>query len=137
MLNLSLKTRFLFLLVCLTSAFAATTASAQDVVVTGEWHGIFNINIGGDREIIFTITQDGDALKAVFDSPTQGIFAVSAESVTVNGNNIQILIPRVDGIYSGSILSERGSDGQPISIDGDWNQAGEFMPIVLNRKIAD
>ncbi len=137
MLNLSLKTRFLFFIATLACLLTASLANAQDARLIGEWRGTFNINIGGDRELVFTITQDGEALKAIFDSPTQGMYAISAESVMVNGNNIQILLPRIDGIYSGSILKDMGSDGQPARIDGDWSQAGEFIPILLTRKIAD
>lgn len=126
------------LVVMLTGTFSSyfnSGSSAQELSLAGEWRGTFNINIGGDREIIFTLTEEAGTLKAVFDSPTEAIMAVSAESVTVTGNNIRIFIPRIQGEYFGTIHQERAPDGQPVRIDGNWSHAGEFMPITINRTL--
>lgn len=128
------------LAVMLTGTFSSyfnSGANAQELSLSlaGEWRGTFNINIGGDREIIFTLTEEGGALKAVFDSPTEAIMAVSAESVTITGNDIRIFIPRIQGEYFGTIHADRAPDGQPVRIDGDWSHAGEFMPITIHRTL--
>src|SRR5690606_5296831 len=43
---------------------AGNSALAQDVIeeadLVAEWRGVYNINIGGDRDIIFTVTHDED-----------------------------------------------------------------------------
>lgn len=142
MLNLFVKSRYrpipaLLLLI----AIGAGSAQAQDAIeeadLVGEWRGIYNINIGGDREIIFTVTHDEDGLKATFDDPSRGMLAISVETITFDGKNIRFQIPRIYGDYNGIVLPALGSDGKPLRIDGDWAQAGEFIPIMLNRTLAD
>ena len=124
-----------FLLACLFAASLVPVSSAQAPSLAGEWRGTYNINIGGDREIIFTLTEVDGVLTGTFDNPTAGIMAVSVESISVNGNDIRLLIPRIQGEYYGTIRDELGADGKPVRIDGDWSQAGEYIPISLTRTV--
>lgn len=123
------------LLACLLGTGLLCVASAQSPSLAGEWRGTYNINIGGDREIIFTLTEVDGVLTGVFDNPTAGIMAVAVETLVVNGNDIRMLIPRIQGEYYGTIRDELGADGKPVRIDGDWSQAGEYIPITLNRTV--
>ncbi len=123
------------LLLCFLLSGLLASASAQSPSLAGEWRGTYNINIGGDREIIFTLTEVDGVLTGVFDNPTAGIMAVSVETLVVNGNDIRMLIPRIQGEYYGTIRDELGADGKPVRIDGDWSQAGEYIPITLTRTI--
>jgi len=125
----------LFLLLCLLAAGVVTSASAQSPALAGEWRGTYNINIGGDREIIFTLTEVDGVLKGVFDNPTAGIMAVAVETLVVNGNDIRMFLPRIQGEFYGTIRDELGADGMPVRIDGDWSQAGEYIPITLTRTV--
>lgn len=128
-----------FLRVCLLLGITAggllATAGAQTPSLAGEWRGTYNINIGGDREIIFTLTEVDGVLTGVFDNPTAGIMAVTVETLVVNGNDIRMLIPRIQGEYYGTIRDALSADGKPVRIDGDWSQAGEYIPITLTRTI--
>ena len=126
----------LFLLLCLLATGVITSSSAQSPSLAGEWRGTYNINIGGDREIIFTLTEVNGVLSGVFDNPTAGVMAVSVETLSIDGNNIRMLIPRIQGEYYGTIRDELGADGKPVRIDGDWSQAGEYIPITLRRTVA-
>jgi mRNA-degrading endonuclease YafQ of YafQ-DinJ toxin-antitoxin module len=65
------------LLLCFLLSGLLASASAQSPSLAGEWRGTYNINIGGDREIIFTLTEVDGVLTGVFDNPTAGIMAVS------------------------------------------------------------
>ena len=125
----------LFLLLCLLATGVITSSSAQSPSLAGEWRGTYNINIGGDREIIFTLTEVNGVLSGVFDNPTAGVMAVTVETLVVNGNDIRMLIPRIQGEYYGTIRDELGADGKPVRIDGDWSQAGEYIPISLTRTV--
>ena len=125
----------LFLLACVFAASVMPVSSAQAPSLAGEWRGTYNINIGGDREIIFTLSEVDGVLTGTFDNPTAGIMAVSVESISVNGNDIRLLIPRIQGEYYGTIRDELGADGRPVRIDGDWSQAGEYIPISLTRTV--
>lgn len=109
----------------------------QETDLVGEWRGLYNINIGGDREIIFTVTHNGENLQATFDDPSRGMLAINVETVTFDGKNIRFQVPRIYGDYNGIVLPESGTDDKPLRIDGDWAQAGEFIPIMLNRTVAD
>jgi hypothetical protein len=126
----------LLLLVCAFAASMLPASSAQSPSLAGEWRGTYNINIGGDREIIFTLREVDGVLTGTFDNPTAGIMAVSVESINVNGKDIRLLLPRIQGEYYGTIRDELGADGQPVRIDGDWSQAGEYIPITLRRSVA-
>jgi len=143
MLNLFVKSRYrpipaLLLLIAIgAGSFAQAQDAIEEAALVGEWRGLYNINIGGDREIIFTVTHDEDGLKATFDDPSRGILAINVDTVTFDGKNIRFQIPRIYGDYNGIVLPAPGTDGKPLHIDGDWAQAGEFIPIMLNRTLAD
>jgi len=126
----------LFLLLCLLATGVITSSNAQSPSLAGEWRGTYNINIGGDREIIFTLTEVDGVLTGVFDNPTAGVMAVTIETLVVNGNDIRMLIPRIQGEYYGTIRADLAADGKPFRIDGDWSQAGEYIPISLTRTVA-
>lgn len=122
-------------LLAMSCAFALP-ATAQEVELSGVWRGSFNINIGGDREFILTISADGEQLSAVVDIPAQNILGLTAESVLIDGSTFRFLFPRIEGEYYGVIHSERATDGNPSRMDGDWSQAGEYIPITLHRTLA-
>ncbi|MEY3667468.1 MAG: hypothetical protein RL572_1008 [Pseudomonadota bacterium] len=126
----------LLLLASVLAASVLPAGSAQSPSLAGEWRGTYNINIGGDREIIFTLREVDGVLSGTFDNPTAGIMAVSVDSISVNGNDIRLLLPRIQGEYYGTIRDELGADGLPVRIDGDWSQAGEYIPITLRRSVA-
>jgi hypothetical protein len=126
----------LLLLASVLAASVLPAGSAQSPSLAGEWRGTYNINIGGDREIIFTLREVDGVLTGTFDNPTAGIMAVSVDSISVNGNDIRLLLPRIQGEYYGTIRDELGADGLPVRIDGDWSQAGEYIPITLRRSVA-
>lgn len=115
----------------------ASVATAQEPELTGVWRGAFNINIGGDREFILTISADGEQLSAVLDIPAQGIMGLAAESIAIDGSTFRFLFPRIEGEYYGVIHSDRAADGNPSRMDGDWSQAGEYIPVSLHRSLTE
>jgi hypothetical protein len=131
------KTRAIFALSALVLVTALSSfqpsAFAQQVALAGEWRGSYNINIGGDRVIIFTLSGEGDSLTGIIDNPSSGIMSVSIESIRIQGNDILMRIPRIQADFYGRIRDELGPDGHPVRIDGDWSQAGEYVPVTLHR----
>ncbi|MDP1931060.1 MAG: hypothetical protein Q8L60_06365 [Gammaproteobacteria bacterium] len=132
-----LNPRALFLPLIMLCSLIVMPATAQETELAGIWRGSFNINIGGDREFILTISESDGALSAVLDIPAQGMLNLTAESIQINGSNVRFLFPRIDGEYYGVIHSDRATDGQPVRMDGDWSQAGEYIPITLRRTLTD
>jgi len=78
---------------------------------------------GGDLTIVFNIeTADGGATYiATCDSPDQGAFGIPVESVSLDGNDVTIMIPAVMGKYTGTL------DDSGTKITGQWHQSGRSM----------
>ncbi len=117
---------------CLLLAFSSMSVAQIDTIV-GEWRGTYNINIGGDRDIVFTITVTDGIASGTFDDEAVGAFGMVIETIGIEGREVHFAIPRIQGEYFGTVHSDLGSDGKPIRIDGDWTQAGEFIPVTLYR----
>ncbi len=111
----------------------ATLSYAQAPNIIGEWRGTYNINIGGDRDIVFTLVETDGVVTGLFDDVGAGIEGVRIENVSIEGQEVHFSIPRITGEYFGTIHRDLGVDGLPIRIDGDWSRAGEFVPITLYR----
>lgn len=132
-----LNSRAFLVLLSILCSFLASAALAQEAELTGVWRGSFSINIGGDREYVLTISETDGALTAVLDIPAQNMLNLAADSIRIEGNNVRFLFPRIDGEYYGVIHSDRAHDGKPVRMDGDWSQAGEYIPITLRRTLTD
>lgn len=133
-MSLRSKVRLVLTAILLGSSVNAFALEIEDLV--GTWRGSYNINIGGDREVVLMLTQEADGIKGQFEDPSSGVFGIAVESITFDGTDIRFSIPRIDGSYYGSVHADRSADGLAVRIDGDWSQVGEFMPITLFRDIA-
>lgn len=120
-------------LLALAALSFATLSFAQSPNILGEWRGTYNINIGGDRDIVFTLVETDGVITGIFDDVGAGIEGVRIEEVSIEGQEVHFSIPRITGEYFGTIHRDLGVDGHPIRIDGDWSRAGEFVPITIYR----
>lgn len=111
----------------------AALSHAQTPNIIGEWRGTYNINIGGDRDIVFTLVETDGVISGLFDDVDAGIEGVRIETVSLEGQEVHFSIPRINGDYFGTIHRDLSADGLPTRIDGDWSRAGEFVPITLYR----
>jgi mRNA-degrading endonuclease YafQ of YafQ-DinJ toxin-antitoxin module len=126
--------RFLTSLLVLLALGINIHSYAQDVDIVGEWHGTYNINIGGDRDIVFALAEQDGVMTGVLNDPASGIVSMKIESITIEDGEVHFAIPLIAGEYFGTIHRDLGADGKPVRIDGDWSRAGEFVPITLYRK---
>lgn len=133
-MSLLFKARAVLATILLLSSSGAFALELDKLI--GTWRGSYNINIGGDREVVLTLTQGTDGIVGHFEDPSNGVFGISVESISVEGNDLRFSIPRIDGAYYGTVHADRTSDDLPVRIDGDWSQVGEFMPITLFRDVA-
>jgi hypothetical protein len=134
MMSLQSKARIVLTALLLSSSTSAFALEIEDLV--GTWRGSYNINIGGDREVVLMLTQEAAGIEGNFEDPSSGVFGIAVESIIFNGTDIRFSIPRIDGSYYGTVHADRSADGLAVRIDGDWSQVGEFMPITLYRDIA-
>lgn len=95
---------------------------AQDI--TGSWHG--HLSLGGSGlTIIINIATEGDGYTATMDSPDQGATGIPVETVTFDGKEISLAIPRIGFIYTGSY------DGT--AVKGSMTQSGATLPLNFTR----
>ena len=97
--------------------------------LVGSWEG--PLVIGRDStNLAFTFSLREGQYAAALISGGMGIYGMPADTVQVNGRNIIIRIPRLDGEFTGTIRLD--DDGENIMrIDGDWFQYSEMVPVIL------
>jgi uncharacterized protein (TIGR03435 family) len=103
---------------------APATASPHDIADT--WQG--TLHTGRDLRIVAKITKDDKAgYKGVFYSIDQGGQPLSLDSVTANGSDIKMSLKLIGGTFEGKL----SGDGK--TIDGNWSQGQNPLPLVLTR----
>ena len=107
-------------------AALVSIASAQDIV--GDWQGPLTTPMGEMRLVVHvTKTADG-ALKAVMDSPDQGLAGAPLDTFTLDGSKVHFTLDIAKGAFDGSL---KGSG----TINGYWTQGANSpkMPLILNK----
>ncbi len=119
------------LLICITLTLAPLggAATAQDpdpAAFVGNWMGALNLGGAQLRMRLEVTTEDGE-LNAVMYSVDQGNAAIPVASTNLSGASLSLSMPMIAGSYEGDL----SSDGQ--EIDGTFTQAGNALPLVLER----
>lgn len=116
------------LLILATSAPQVHAQDDQhDARIAGTWMG--TLRPGGiELRVVFNITADSAGrLQATMDSPDQGAMGIPISEVTLEGQQIAMTVPVINGRYDG----ELGDDGSHIG--GRWSQSGSVFPLDLER----
>ncbi|HEY4902851.1 MAG TPA: hypothetical protein VIH89_05200 [Candidatus Sulfotelmatobacter sp.] len=104
-------------------ALAAVCAHAQDIV--GDWQGTLSTGMG-ELRIVLHVTKSADgALKAILDSPDQGVGGMPVDSITLDGNKLKFTVNVVKGSYEGTVKNSG-------SISGNWAQP-QKMPLEFKK----
>lgn len=90
----------------------------------GNWQGILKVQ-DVELRMIFKISESGDGLKAVLDSPDQSAFNIPIDTVILNNNMVKLPINRVAGFYEGKLIKDSSI------IHGNWNQGGQDFQMQL------
>ena len=83
-----------------------------------------------ESNLAFTITRLEGEYAAALVSSAMGIFGMPADSISFDGLNMKIKLPRLDGEFNGTLRLDTSGD-KVVRIDGDWFQYSEMVPIVL------
>ena len=121
--------RTLLICIAITLAPLGGAATAQDpdpAPFVGNWMGALSVG-GVELRMRLQVTAEDGTLNAVMYSVDQGNAAITVASTTVSGTNLSLSMPMIAGGYEGS-LSEDGRQ-----IDGTFTQAGNALPLVLER----
>lgn len=122
-------------LICITITLsplggAATAQDPDPAAFVGNWMGALNLG-GAQLRMRLAVTTEDGALSAVMYSIDQGNAAIPVASTTISGASLSLSMPMIAGSYDGS-LSEDGRQ-----IDGTFTQAGNALPLVLERVSAE
>ena len=115
---------------CALVLFIMWVAAVQAQTMTGNWQG--TLNAGQQLRIVVVIASaDGGGLKATFYSIDQTSQGMPATMVTLQGNTLRLSLPAVAGAFEGTLNADR------TSISGTFTQAGNALPLTLNRATPD
>jgi len=118
----------IFVAAVLAFAFFANGTSAQNATIdnslSGTWAGV----LAGQLHLVVTISKSGDGgFQGTLNSVDQhATLAMSA--ITLEGNSVRFEVPRVGGVYEGTL--SKNTD----AISGSWTQTGTVaQPLELKR----
>ncbi len=108
------------------------TGNSQELIeypsLLGSWEG--PLVIGQDNmNLAFTFALRDGKYTAALISGGLGIYGMPADTVSVDGLNVIIRIPRLDLEFTGTLRLDDA--GEIVRIDGDWFQYSEMVPVVL------
>ena len=114
-----------FLLTALVVA-VASFAHAQDI--TGDWQGTLITGMGQLRMVLHVMKAPDGSLRALMDSPDQGMTGINVDTITFDGSKLHFALNPIKGNYDGTL---KGNG----SINGNWSQGGmqNKLPLVLNK----
>lgn len=127
MYNLGMRLLLLLWAFC---CLSITPAMAADPDVTGSWHG--SLDAGGTQLIVqFDLALDANGnYTGTMISLSQNNARLPIGSVTFENDGIEIIVPSVDGRFSGFV--SRGGE----SMQGTWSQSGQQLALKLTRGVA-
>jgi uncharacterized protein (TIGR03435 family) len=115
-------------MLCIVALASVSGSALLAQNLTGTWQGTLKPAPTTDLRVVFKIsTSDKDTLKGVMYSIDQKTPAIPLGAVTLQGSSVKLTIPAIGGSYEGKL----GGDGS--SIDGNWSQGPNPLPLHLTR----
>lgn len=112
------KNIFLFLLFAVPAGLFAQ--------FSGNWMGVLHITKQDTLRVGITITQNGDSLSAVMDSPDQYQSDIKVSSVSINGDTLRFQVNSAGASYKGVLDKQTGH------IHGIFKQNRKGLPLTFN-----
>ncbi len=97
------------------------TAKAQ---ITGDWKGTLDVQ-GTQMDLIFHISQDGEAYKATLDIPAQGASGLAMTETKFENNKLTVAMAQAGFSYEGELKGEL--------VEGVFKQGGAEFPLKLSK----
>jgi len=104
---------------------AQANQSIQERALAGAWQGTLAVGGASLRIVFHFVAAPQGGYKATFDSPDQGAFGISTDTVIVQDTTIRVLIKAIAGEFKGT----RSANAD--SISGTWSQGGVQLPLVV------
>src|SRR3569833_2500206 len=91
-----------------TALLAASAAFPQEHDISGAWQGTLHTP-RADLRIVMKVSKDASGYKAMMYSIDQGGGGLPSSSITLQGNNIKIVVPALGGVYEGKFSNTDGT----------------------------
>ncbi|MHC4645931.1 MAG: alpha/beta hydrolase family protein [Planctomycetota bacterium] len=102
-------------------------ALAKNEAVEGLWVGTLK-SFGVEVEIVFKISKKAEnTLAATMDIPFQRAEDVPVDGVTFENGNLRLKMKSMRATFEGAIEKDF------LTVEGQWKQAGQSVPLVLKR----
>jgi hypothetical protein len=106
---------------------AAAYARSPEAPLQGWWQGALNIGDSSLR-LLFKVSKTASGkYEGTLDSLDQGANNISATSVEFTKPDVRIGLASVNGNFTGIMTADE------LSIDGQWSQGGNSLPLQLQR----
>lgn len=117
----------LLIVVLVVLGLIVPTLVYSDEGIEGIWQGALKVP-GTEIRVVFKISKKTDViLTATMDSPDQGAKDIPVDEVTFENDNLRLEVKSILGVFEGKFEE----DG--LTIEGEWKQAGQSLPLVLKR----
>lgn len=102
------------------------TCNYAQKVITGRWEGKLQAGNVSLRIVFHFNQQSNGSYSCLMDSPDQGATGIHCDKVTMHGDSVTVQVMSVNGRYDGLLINDS-------VIKGDWEQAGEKIPVMLKK----
>ena len=108
---------------------AQSNIAADYEPLIGSWEG--PLTLGRDEmKLAFTFSATNDQLSAALISAGLGVYGMPADEVILRGRSLTVRISRLDLEFTATLrFDDSGATLQ--SLDGNWFQAAEMVPVIL------
>ena len=116
----------IFLIIFMLVGFSGISLAVENSALTGQWEG--DIDLSGQLlNIVVKITESDGDLSGTLDIPQQGAFGIPLGKIEVNGEEITISVPQLQGNvkFNGKIENDK--------IEGEFHQSGYNFPFKLDK----
>ena len=115
-----------FLIIFILVSFSGLGAAVENKDLVGQWEG--NIDLSGQLlNIVVKITESDGDLSGTLDIPQQGAFGIPLGKIDINGEELTMTVPQLQGNvkFSGKIEKDK--------IEGSFKQSGYNFPFKLKK----
>lgn len=106
------------IIILLSNQIFSNSLNIKDIDLEGNWQGVLKLP-GAELRIVFKVTENENGnLKAMLDSPDQGVKDIHVDTVIMNDANVRFEVKIINGYYEGKYNPDSNL------IAGEWHQNG-------------
>lgn len=124
------KLRVLAIMVLVLFPVAISVLAQVPASLEGTYTGTLQAGEGQLHIVLHLSRNSVGALHATLDSLDQAVFAIEANSVTLNSGTLKFEVRSVGVIYEGKVSPDQKT------IEGDWIQGSASLPLMFHRESA-